>query len=257
MIQSDNNTPLRLLAPIAGIVLLLTGWELLVRVEYLPEILFPSPVDVLHQLWEMANLGSFWRDLTSTAISWLLAVTLGTLLGGLAGIVLGVNRFVWHAFEPIVEFARSLPSIVLVPLVSLFVGVGFASRLSSGVLAVSVIIVSSTGSAIRTATLTHRRLSEAWGWDTSQWIRFVLLPSGLSELMVGLRTSIPIGLIVVIAADMLVATDSGVGRIVMDSLAVFDTRRLFAAIMVIGLLGYVASLVSDFVGRKTIHWAGK
>jgi NitT/TauT family transport system permease protein len=73
---------------------------------------------------------------------------------------------------------------------------------------------------------------------------------------VALRAAIPLALIVTVAADMLIATDAGIGRILMDSLAVFDTRRLYAGIIVVGVLGYISVGISSILERKTIHWSG-
>ena len=74
--------------------------------------------------------------------------------------------------------------------------------------------------------------------------------------MVALRAAIPLALIVTVAADMLIATDAGIGRILMDSLAVFDTKKLYAGVIVVGLLGYIAARLSALLEEKTIHWSG-
>ena len=76
-------------------------------------------------------------------------------------------------------------------------------------------------------------------------------------MVVALKAAIPIALIVAVAADMLIATEAGIGKIIMDSLAVFDTAKMYAAVFVVGFLGYVASLVGSKIEEWALHWSGK
>lgn len=140
---------------------------------------------------------------------------------------------------------------------SLFVGVGFGSRLVCGALVVSFILISNTAAALRVSTATHIKLSVSWKWTASDRLIYILIPSGLTQMLVGLRTAIPICLIVIVAADMLVATDSGIGKIIMDSSAVFAMPRLYSAIFIVGSLGYLSAILSNYLERKTTHWIGK
>lgn len=253
-----NNRPFfRIISIVLGIILLLGIWQLSISFHAVPEYLLPSPKRVFIDFAQLIQSKSFWIDLFATLESWLLSVIIGTIAGGVIGFALGMNKYVWYAFEPIVEFFRSLPSIVLVPLVSLFVGVGFGSRLVCGSMVVSFILISNTAAALRVSTATHLKLSASWKWKISDRLFYILIPSGLTQMLVGLRTAIPICLIVIVAADMLVATDSGIGKIIMDSSAVFAMPRLYSAIFVVGSLGYLSSILSNYLEKKTTHWIGK
>ena len=241
---------------VGGLLILLLGWKLALVVGLVSPLLLPPPSKVGVALTKLVCSVSFWNDLLATTFTWFAGVALGTLIGGFAGVALGLNRYVWVAIEPWVEFLRSLPSVVLVPLVSLFLGVGSSSRVACSAIVILVLMVSSSATAVRATKDAHMRLASAWRATRFQTIWTFVLPAVLSHMVIALRAGIPIALIVTVAADMLIATESGIGKIIMDALAVFDMARMYAAVFVVGLLGYMAAAVSDFVGRLTIHWSG-
>jgi len=247
----------RLLCVTGGIALVLGTWTLVLVSGLVPPVLLPWPREVGRALLSMLSSPRFWIDLQETVSTWVAGVFLGSLIGASLGVLLGLNRFIWAAAEPWVEFVRALPSVVLIPLVSLFMGVGVSSRLTACALVVVVLMISTSGTAIRSTTAAHMRLAVAWRATALQRVFHFQLPSALSHMAVALKAAIPIALIVAVAADMLIATDAGIGKIIMDSLAVFDTARMYAAVLIVGVLGYLASSVGTRIEEWALHWSGK
>lgn len=247
----------KLLCISAGIGIVVVLWIIVLSAALVPKVLLPWPSDVGQALLFMLQSTGFWADLSGTIWTWLAGVVIGTLIGAFFGVVLGLNKYVWAAIEPWVEFIRALPSVVLIPLVSLFMGVGFSSRLTASALVVVVLMMATSGTAIRTTSYAHLRLATAWRATPSQRLLHFYLPSALSHMVVALKAAIPLALIVTVAADMLIATEAGIGKIIMDSLAVFDTAKMYAAVFVVGLLGYAASLVGSRIEKWALHWSGK
>lgn len=247
----------RLLAVLCGMVVLGIAWDAALRLNIAPRLLLPPPKQVLHALIRLLNGPAFWAALGSTVWTWAAGVVAGALIGAGAGILLGLNRYIWAATEPWVEFTRALPSVVLVPLVSLFLGVGSSSRLVCTTTVVAVLMVSTAGTALRSAALAHQKLAYAWRASNLQTIYYFMLPAALSHMIVALKAAIPIALIVAVAADMLIATDSGIGKVILDSVAVFDTPTMYAAVLVVGILGYGAAVVGTLIERITVHWSGR
>lgn len=254
-------SPLRLwqrcLCILAGIAVLVVSWEAVLRLGVVPSLLLPPPSRVIGSLRDLLGTATFWADIGSTVWTWLAGVLVGTLVGATGGIVLGLNRYVWAATEPWVEFLRALPSVVLVPLVSLFLGVGASSRLVCSATVVAVLMISTAATALRSASHVHQKLALAWRTSGTQTIIYFLIPAALSHMAVSLKAGIPIALIVAVAADMLIATESGIGKVIMDALAVFDTPTMYAAVFVVGLLGYLAAVMGTWIERLAIHWSGR
>lgn len=247
----------RFLSILGGALVVGFAWEAALRLGLAPRLLLPSPGRVCEALWRLVGTPSFWGDIGSTVWTWVAGVLLGALLGATCGVLLGLNRYVWAATEPWIEFFRALPSVVLVPLVSLFLGVGASSRLVCATAVVAVLMVSTAGTALRSAALAHQKLAVAWRASPSETILYFLIPAALSHMIVALKAAIPIALIVAVAADMLIATDAGIGKVIMDSLAVFDTPTMYAAVLVVGFLGYLAAVLGTWIERLTVHWSGE
>lgn len=256
MLYQKLNPLARTACIVAGASVVLLSWHFAVKAGWVSDLLLPSPASVAQALAEMMQTRSFWNDLTATVVTWVLGVVLGTVIGGTLGFLLGLNPYIWAAAEPWVEFLRALPSVVLVPLISLFFGIGTNSRLACATLVVAVLMASSASTAIHATRSSYLRLAVAWRASLFRTVTSIYFPATLSHLVVALRAAIPLALIVTVAADMLIATDSGIGRILMDSLAVFDTRKLYAGIFVVGLFGYLSVGIGSIVERKTIHWGG-
>jgi ABC-type nitrate/sulfonate/bicarbonate transport system permease component len=256
MLQRKLHPSKRVLCALIGVFIILGFWQVAVSLGLVNDLLLPRPASVGQALVALLGMPSFWLDLRATVVTWLLGVVVGTLLGGAIGLVLGLNSYIWAAAEPWVEFMRALPSVVLVPLISVFLGVGTRSRFACATLVVVLLMVSSAATAIRATRSSYLRLAISWRVTPLQLLWTFYLPATLSHLVVALRAAIPLALIVTVAADMLIATDAGIGRILMDSLAVFDTKKLYAGVLVVGVLGYLAAGISSFLERKTIHWSG-
>ena len=257
MFDQKISYPHKIFCVITGVCFVILLWAAVLWAEMVPKVLLPWPGDVGRTLASMIASRPFWLDLKATIFTWLAGVFLGTILGAILGIVLGLNKYVWAAVEPWVEFVRALPSVVLIPLVSLFMGVGVLSRLTATSLVVVVLMMATSGTAIRSTSAAHLRLAIAWRASSLQRLLHFQIPAALSHMAIALKAGIPLALIVAVAADMLIATDAGIGKIIMDSLAVFDTEKLYAAVFVIGALGYIAALIGSAVERLTIHWSGK
>lgn len=247
----------KLLCIAVGVAAVLLLWTSILHAGLVSTVLLPWPNDVGRELITMLGSQNFWQNLSGTVWTWLAGVIIGSLLGAFLGVALGLNRYVWAAVEPWVEFIRALPSVVLIPLVSLFMGVGVSSRLTACALVVVVLMMATSGTAIRSTSAAHLRLATAWRATAIQRLLYFQLPAALSHMIIALKAGIPIALIVAVAADMLIATEAGIGKIIMDSLAVFDTAKMYAAVLVVGLLGYIASLVGSKIEIWALHWSGK
>lgn len=257
MLHEQLTLTQRILVIFASISILLLCWYVVLWLGMVPEILFPSPHRVLHALLTLGKSSGFWHDLASTIFSWFFGVLIGVFLGGFFGLFFGINRLIWLIIEPWIEFLRSLPSIVLIPMVSLFLGVGGSSRLACSTIVVSTLLISTAGTAIRSASKTYLRLATAWRISNWEKIRYFYFPSAVTHMVVSLKAALPIALIVTIASDMLIATDSGIGKILMDSSAVFDISTMYAVVIVIGFLGYFAAIAGSWLENRFIHWSGK
>jgi ABC-type nitrate/sulfonate/bicarbonate transport system permease component len=243
-----------LLTNLAGVALVVAVWQLVVNAQLVSNVLLPAPNMVLRRLAELSHQPEFWTDLISTLTLWFLSVLCGAAVGLLVGLASYVERGIWHFIEIPVEFIRSLPSVVLVPLVALFAGLGGGTQFVSAFLVVAALMIASSAAVVRNLPIGQDRLVHAWRVTRVSAIHNFVLPNLLAEMFVALRAAVPLALVVVIACDMLVATEAGLGKLIRDGLAILDMQTTFAAILAVGLLGYSGSLVVSLCDRILIIW---
>ena len=237
-----------------GAAAVIAGWWLAARSGAVSEILLPPPDRVAGRLVELLPRPSFWIDFGSTLLLWALSVGAGVAAGLVVGLLSYLNRSVWYFIQTPVEFVRSLPSVVLVPIVGLFAGLGGPTQFWSAFAVVAALMIASSASVVRQLPIGQERLAHAWRLPRRTALRVFVMPNLLSELMVALRAAVPLALVVLIACDMLVATESGLGRLIRDGLAILDMRTTFAVVFVVGILGLLGSLFVSFLDRKLIWW---
>ncbi len=220
-------------------------------------ILLPYPHEIIFDVIASFDTKDFWIDFSSTLSYWGISVILGALAGIAFGIVASIYLSIWRAFWPILEFFRSLPSIVLVPIVALFFGSGMTTKIFASFIVVFPIVALSVGSALRGFSTDHRRVLHAYQPSGSFVLRSIFGPYVMGSAIVGLRAGVPIALIVVVAADMLVATETGLGRRLLDNLAVFDMSKAYSIVLVIGVLGIIASYFGAALEKHLAFWHGR
>ena len=140
--------------------------------------------------------------------------------------------------------------MALYPLAILLLGIGEGSKILIIVLAASFPVILTTFAGVRGIDANLFGASRSLG--ASELEHFVL-PSSLPHIFTGVRLAWGISLIVVIAAEM-VGAPSGLGYMVLDAQQTFRTERVFAGIIVIGLVGFLTDLGFRLLRRRMMPW---
>jgi NitT/TauT family transport system permease protein len=234
-------------------VIALAVWELLAMAGILRANYVPAPSELAPHLIELLAGGELWRHLTMTlyrlSLSFLFALVPAVLLG----LCLGMSRGLRLAVEPLLNSLYAVPKIALLPLVMLVLGVNertliFTSTLTSFV----QMTVSTTGGvlAVDRNILDAGKNYGAGGW---RLFRYVLLPSALPDIFTGMRIGLGLTLVLVIAVE-LTAAQEGLGAFIWTAGQTFAAKNLFAAFIVIGVLGWLLTYGLERLGRWLMPW---
>jgi len=234
MATASRSTLSRLL-PFVGIAGFILVWGL--QTGPMGTSLVPGPWAVLLAIVELAEKGTLWKHLVAS----LFRVTWGFGLGAAVGIPLGL-ALAWfprgeRALNPYVQILRPISPLAWTPLAILWFGVGdipaiFIIFLGT-VLPVTVMAMNAVGSVDQV----HVNVARNFGLTPWMVIRRIVLPSAWPQLVTGLRLTLGIAWLVVVAAEMLAVT-SGLGFLVIDSRNAGDRYDVVVAGMVlIGLTG--------------------
>jgi ABC-type nitrate/sulfonate/bicarbonate transport system permease component len=239
-----QHTPWRALQLSAASLLLgVAGWWVASHLLGEPELL-PSPFAVAQVFLEMLRSG----DLASAVLDSLQRVAVGYVLGAAAGVAtgmaLGAFRPAAHTLGPVFEFLKGIPPIALVPLFGFWMGIGETSKYAVIAYLVWIVVAISTAVGVREVPRIRVRSGAVLGLSPFAVFVRIILPSSVPFILSGMRSAIGFAFVALVSAE-LIAANTGVGQIIMDSRFSLQTSRMFVGLLVLGTLGAVAQLLFD------------
>jgi NitT/TauT family transport system permease protein len=243
----------RLFWPVVAAALLLALWHY--SVLWTATKIFPSPLGVEKGIGELASKHVLWADivdsLTRVGIGFGLAIVIGIPLG----LWLGWNPAANQTVNPVIQILRPISPIAWIPVAIIFFGVGDRAAIFLIFLGSLFPILVACVSGVSSVPPIFRNAGRNFGLSTWQLLVRVVFPAALPQILIGARIALGIAWLVVVAAEM-VAVDSGLGYLVIDSRNSGKRYDLVvAAMLIIGVIG----LTLDFCFRrleriKSVRW---
>ncbi|MEV0306559.1 ABC transporter permease [Nonomuraea fuscirosea] len=170
---------------------------------------------------------------TGLAAAFGLAVTMGLLLGALPGVE--------QALRPIIEFLRSVPSLVLIPLALSLLGDPSAAKTALIVYSCSWPILITTLYGMLEVEPQLKETLRAYGFGPLAIAWRLCLPSTAPHIATGVRLAIPVALIVSVSVEVITGGTPGIGTYIVNAYSAFDSAHALAATLAAGLLGLAAT----------------
>ena len=241
------------LSSLALIVALVAVWWFTVVAS--GTIIFPTPWDVVLGTLELARLGSLWDHIASS----LFRVGAGYLLAAAVaiplGLLMGWFKGVFATLNPLIQILRPISPIAWIPLAILWFGVGNVSPIFLIFLASVFPIIVETAAGVHSIERQYIRAAQNFGVSGSALFRQVVIPASLPHIITGMRISLGVAWLVVVAAEM-IALRSGLGYLIIDSRNAGNRYDLVVAGMVIiGLTGLLLDILMRQLEKlKGVRW---
>jgi ABC-type nitrate/sulfonate/bicarbonate transport system permease component len=169
------------------------------------------------------------------------------------GLVLGSSEYVWRAFRPVIEFFRTVPGNVLIPLAILIWGLSIHSAVFLIAFGCSWSLIIQTMYGARDVQSGARETARAFQLNLTERIRYVVVPSALPHIATGLRIASATALIIAISAEILIGVE-GLGRDIALARGAGDVAQMYGLILASGLLGIAIHLVFSATERRLLRW---
>ena len=243
----------RKLLPFVGVSAFLLGWQIAVMAGNSPIV--PTPWAVAKAIGELTHRGLLFRFVVAS----LFRVTWGYLLAAAVaiplGVALGLHRGREWAINPIIQMLRPISPLAWIPIAILWFGVGDLAAIFLIFLASFFPLVVAAMNAVHNLDPVYINSGRNFGLSDSDLISRIIYPSILPQLIVGLRITLGIAWLVVVAAEM-IAVNSGLGFLIVDARNAGNRYDLVVAGMVmIGLVGLLLDIAMRRLERlKFIQW---
>lgn len=243
----------RLLLPFLLIAILLAGWQLSVVLN--KDSLIPGPWSVVMGIVELAQKGLLLKYVVAS----LFRVTWGYLSAAILaipfGLLLGWYQRGEKSINPLIQIFRPISPLAWIPISILWFGVGDLAAIYLIFLASFLPMTLTAMNAVRNIAPVHLNAGRNFGLSEAQLMYRVLYPAVMPQLIVGLRITLGIAWLVVVAAEM-IAVNSGLGFLIVDARNAGNRYDLVIAGMVlIGIIGLMLDTAMRKLEKlKSLRW---
>lgn len=239
---------------IGGFAILLAIWQVLSMIS----ADLPSPVDTLPELWKLISNPFYDHGPNDKGIGLQVLMSLGRVFSGWIigsaiaipiGITMGSSKAIMGLLNPIVQVLRPVSPLAWYP-------IGLAVYKNAGSAVTFAIVITSLWPTLINTMLgvasvpdDYRNVSRVFAFSRWKYLTKVLIPYSLPYILTGLRLSMGIAWMVIVAGEML-AGSTGIGFFVWDSWNALSLPKVISAILIIGVIGLILDRSLEFVTTK-------
>ncbi|MDT7813128.1 MAG: NitT/TauT family transport system permease protein [Acidobacteriaceae bacterium] len=239
--------------PLLATALLLALWHY--AVAFTGTKIFPSPLDIKNGIAELIRKQVLWRDIIDSLRRVAIGFGAATVIGIPLGLILGWYPAANKVVNPVLQILRPISPIAWIPVAIILLGVGDHAAISLIFLGALFPIIVASVDGVSNVPSVFRLAGRNFGLGPFRLLTRVVFPAALPKIIVGLRIALGIAWLVVVAAEM-IAVDSGLGYLVIDSRNSGKRYDLVvAAMLIIGLIGLVLDTGFRRLEKiKSVRW---
>ncbi|MGL3211237.1 ABC transporter permease [Bradyrhizobium sp. BR 1433] len=242
-------------AGIIGTLAFFGAWEALSRSGFVNSVMLPAPTTIVQSAWGLLVTGELPRHLGASLLRAAIGFLGGSVLGVALGVAMAQSLLLHGIINPLVQMFRAVPSLAFVPLAIFWFGIGETSKTFLIAWGVFFPVWVNTYIGVRDVSPLLGRAAASLGARGWRNFVYVVIPGALPFIIAGLRVSLSVALVVLVAAELAGAA-FGVGYLIQMSQQVFRVDQMFVGLIVLGAMGFVADLLFERAVRRLLPWYG-
>lgn len=244
--------------PVRGVALVLFALILVLaevgtRTGVISSLTLPRPSAVLETLVQLWQSGNLWRHLLPSLHRLFVGASLGIVVGVSVGVMIGLFSYVRAGLVPLVAALFPIPKIALLPLFVIWFGIDETSKYALIAFGTFTPTVVATYGAVDNVDRSLIRMGQSFGLSWWSIVRKIVLPGAFPAILSGLRVSISIAIILLVAAEMLGA-QYGIGSYILEAGSLYDLEKLFAGVTILSLMGLIVNFVIGLIEKRFLAW---
>jgi NitT/TauT family transport system permease protein len=239
-------------------VIFLLAWQYASASGYVNQVFYSTPVDIVQRLFDdIAGAKVYGHTIYDQIWITLQAILVGYVIGAVGGVLLGFgvgrSRLLTRALERYILAFYAIPKISIAPLFILIFGIGLSSKIAIVVMEAFFILFYNTLQGVISINEEFVQVAKVMGASRSVVLRKILLPACLPSIFTGLRLAVPYAVIGAVLGEY-IASNKGIGWLVLYSGSVVDATGLFVAIVLLLLITWLLDLVVAGGVRLAAPW---
>lgn len=232
----------------------LASWVALSASGLVSATFLPSPGAVLAAGWEMARSGELAVDVGTTTLRVLEGFGLAVLVSVPLGILMGTFHAAQAAFEPVIGLLRYLPASAFIPLLIIWLGLGEPSKIA--ILFIGTVFFNTlmTADVVRSVPRPLIDVSYTLGARRGEVLRKVVVPHSLPGIIDAVRVNAAAAWNFVVVAELVNST-AGLGYRIVRAQRFLQTDKIFAVLVVIGVIGLTIDVALRLLRARMGRWA--
>ncbi|MFT4084809.1 MAG: ABC transporter permease [Nocardioides sp.] len=214
---------------------------------------FPPLSDVLNTFRHVWLFQRVPTDVVPSLLAIGIALLVSILLGVGLGVVLGLSPALGDMMSPVLQFLRYLPAVALVPLAIQLLGIGLSMRVAVIVLGAVWPILLNTIDGVRGIHPGIIDVARSTHVSRADWIFRIVLPAASPQIFTGIRASLSVSVVLMVASELLGAS-SGIGYFILQSQRQFAIPEMWSGMVLLGILGYLLNVIFGRVEHRVLRW---
>lgn len=236
-------------------VLLLAIAEIGTRSGVISNLTLPRPSAVFETLYDLWQSGGLWRHLLPSLQRLFIGASLGIVVGISLGVLIGLFSYVRAGLVPLIAALFPIPKIALLPLFVIWFGIDEMSKYALIAFGTFTPTVVAAYGAVDNVDRSLIRMGQSFGLNWWSIVRKIVLPGAFPAILSGLRVSISIAIILLVAAEMLGA-QYGIGSYILEAGSLYDLEKLFAGVALLSVLGLIVNFIIGQIEHRFLNWRG-
>ncbi|HTG18842.1 MAG TPA: ABC transporter permease [Reyranella sp.] len=246
-----GNLAAGMLWPLLSGAIGLALWEALVRLFKVPVFILPAPSQVIVNIVEQ-----WWYLLSQLAITTFaagLGLIMAVVFGLAAGAAITASRLVDRMLTPWLVIAHAVPKVVIAPLFLVWFGFGLQSEMFFVVAFTFFPVIVNTVTGLKSADPEQILMVRAMGATPTQVLRKIQFPSALPSICAGIKLAVTLAPVGAVIGEF-VASNKGLGHLLIRAVGDMDTPLAFAAVTVFSIFGVLLWRLAEWGERRVLPW---
>ena len=234
-------------------ILIVVLWELTGVLGLISDTLLPRPSMIFTTFIDLVLTGELIGHFQISLLRALGGFILGGTLGLLAGLAVGFNRNIEQTVDPTFQMFRTIPTLAVIPLFILWFGFGEVSKILLIAKGSFFPLYVNTFLGIRGVDSKLFEVGKVLEFNRLKQITLLILPAALPNILLGLRLSLGVAWLALVAAELM-GSSQGIGYLIMDARQFSQTSIVFVGIIIFAVFGKLSDSLVRLLERRLLKW---